>query len=129
LGPATGNSAFLPTQALSAMQQNFEHWVRKYGEEQAHYLVEVMKTWTEHYTHGVLIDYDFTQPLALADQVRQVCAERGWEYERVEGDLRLLQRWLDGDWAPEDFLVVPPGRQIVPSYKDSVICLDNGDSA
>ena len=51
-----------------------------------------MGEWTNHYSHGVLIDFDFTKPLQLEEQVKQICAERGWEFERAEGDLRMFQR-------------------------------------
>jgi hypothetical protein len=99
----------------------FDGWVKKYGEERARHLMEVTKRWTENYTHGVLIDFDFTAGLRLQPQVQSICAERGWQYEAIPGDLLLLQRWLDGDWAPDDFLIVNPREKIVPSYDDLVL--------
>ena len=71
-----GFGGFMPAGAASARQADYESWVKKYGEEQAQYLLEVMAGWAQHYTHGVLIDFDFTKPLRLEDQVRQVCTER-----------------------------------------------------
>jgi hypothetical protein len=47
---------------------------QKYGEEQARYLWQTMDEWTQHYTHGALIDFDFTKPLHLDEQVKQICA-------------------------------------------------------
>jgi hypothetical protein len=119
---------FLPTRAgLNTGQETvYEEWVKKYGEEQAKYLMEVMGQWTSHYTHGVLIDYDFTKPLQLDAQVNAICQERGWCFEKMEGDLGLLKRWLDGQWDPETFLVVKPGEKIVPSYDAGVIAAEPG---
>jgi len=67
----------------------------KYGEEKARQLMEVVSHMADHYTHGVLIDFDFTRALRLPEQVQAVCQQRGWQFEQVEGDLRLLQRgWM-----------------------------------
>ncbi len=121
----TSTGALLPAHALAGMQAAYEAWVAKYGEEKAAYLREVMQGWAATYGHGVLIDFDFTKPLAFADQVRQLCAERGWQFEEVAGDLSLLQRWLDGEWHPQECLLVPPGRRIVPTYDPAIIGLES----
>ena len=93
----------------------------RFGEEQAKYLSEVMTEWSQHYTHGSLIDYDFSRPLKLADEVRRICTEKGWQFEDLPGDLGLLQRWLDGEWSEAEFLVAQPGQKIVPSYNEGII--------
>jgi hypothetical protein len=53
-------------------------------------------------------------------QVRLIAEERHWTFEKISGDLSLLRRFLSGDWN-EDFLIVPPGKQIRESYDDDVI--------
>jgi hypothetical protein len=114
---------FLPTRAgLNTDTEGvYAQWVKKYGEEQAQYLMEVMGQWTDNYTHGVLIDYDFTQPLGLREEVQNLCQRRGWTFGRVTGDLKLLERWLGGEWDSESFLVVQPGETVAPSYNTSII--------
>lgn len=95
--------------------------VRKYGEDGAAYLLETMSEWTQHYTHGALIEFDFTRALRLGEQVLEICQRRGWEFEEVRGDLGLLQRWVNGEWDEKDFLVLHPEQQIVPCYDESII--------
>jgi hypothetical protein len=35
-----------------------------------------------------------------------------------------LQHWIDGEWDPDEFLVVKPGEKVVPSYQESVIATE-----
>ena len=46
----------------------------------------------------------------------------------MTGDLVLIKRLLDGDWADDDFLVLEPGQRIEMSYGDEVVrsvaCID-----
>jgi hypothetical protein len=120
---APSNALFLPTRAGAggSSTSTYEQWVQKYGEERARYLLEVMGQWTQHYTHGVLIDFDFTKPLRLDERVQHICSQRGWQYDELPGDLRLLQRWVDGQWDAQEFLVVQPGETVTPSYDEGVV--------
>jgi hypothetical protein len=120
---AVGYGGFMPASASASYQATYDQWVKKYGEEQAKYLAEVMGQWEANYTHGVLIDFDFTQPLRLREQVERICAEKGWQFEKMDGDLGLLQRWFDGDWGERDFLIVPAGRRVVATFDEAIIGL------
>jgi len=53
-------------------------------------------------------------------RARKLAEERHWDYEKLTGDLSLLQRLVNGDWN-EDFLIVPPGQEIRETYDDDVI--------
>jgi hypothetical protein len=112
---------FLPVPSSAGLQSAYDKWAEKYGEEQARYLLKETSRWTDAYSHGVLINFDFAQDLNLPEQVKGICAQRGWQYEEVQGDLGLLQRWLDGQWDPEDFLIVRPSESIVATYDEKII--------
>ncbi len=116
--------ASLPASANLSFKATYEKWVEKYGQEQAKYLLEEMSRWTNSYTHGTLIDFDFLKPLNLPEQVRQICRDKGWEFDELQGDMRLLQKLVDGDWPDSDFLVVQPGKKVVASFDEKVIAVD-----
>jgi len=56
----------------------------------------------------------------LEQRARDIAQERHWEFEKLTGDLSLLQRLIGGDWN-DDFLIVPPGKRIQAAYNDDVI--------
>ena len=119
-GPLLGGAS-LPASANEGRRATYEEWVRKYGEDAAKYLMEEMNRWTDAYSHGTLITFEFVKQLNMAEQVRQLCAERGWEYQETEGDLALFQKLLDGEWAESDFLVVRPGQKVIATFDEQVI--------
>jgi hypothetical protein len=118
--------ASVPASMAAKVQAEFDQWVAKYGEEKARFLMTEMAKWAGGYTHGALIDFDFTKPLDLAAQVRGICEQRGWEFVEIAGRLDLLQRWLGGEWDAADFLQVPPGHQVRPTYDPSIITATPG---
>lgn len=119
-GPNWGGAS-LPASANENLKGTYEEWVRKYGEDQAKYLLEEMGRWSSSYSHGTLIDFDFTKPLKLREQVQQICAEKGWQFDELAGDLGLFQKLLDGEWGEADFLVVKPGQKVVATFDEKVI--------
>jgi len=56
-------------------------------------------------------------------QTRDEAARRGWTFEKVRGDMTLIERLINGPWDEADFLVVPPGRRIVSRTNDAIIDL------
>ena len=113
--------ASLPANSSLNLQATYQQWVQKYGEDQAKYLLEEMGRWTEAYSHGSLIDFDFLKHLDLSQQVRKICAEKGWTYDEIAGDLSLFQRMLDGPWPEQDFLVLKPGQKVVATFDERII--------
>ena len=112
---------FLPAPSSTSAQSTYDSWSKKYGPDQAQYLLEEMGRWKESYSHGALIEFDFTKPLGLEKQVRQICDERKWQFDQVPGDLRLVKNWLNGQWDPDDFLVVRPGESVVATHDDKIV--------
>jgi len=113
--------ASLPANSSLNLKATYEQWVKKYGEDQAKYLLEEMSRWTESYSHGSLIDFAFLKHLNLAEQVQKVCADKGWTYDEIPGDLSLFQKMVDGPWPEQYFLRVKPGQKVVASFDENII--------
>ena len=54
-------------------------------------------------------------------KAKEEAQEKGWNFTKLEGDIGLLQRLVDGKWNPDEFLVVQPGQRIKPIYFDNII--------
>lgn len=97
----------------NAMQATYQEYVRKYGQDNADYLMEVMGAWQKHYSRAAYIE-NADMPLPdYREQVRQIAARRSWRFEELEGRLLLVRDLIEGRWDPERFLVAPPGHAIV----------------
>jgi len=113
--------ALLPAGPGLNLSRAYQGWVQKYGEEQADFLMEEMSRWTEAYSAGTLIDFEFLKHLRLEDQVQDICREKKWQYRAMPGDLGLFQKLLNGNWQDSEFLIVLPGQKVAPSFDAGVI--------
>jgi hypothetical protein len=95
-------------------------YVRKYGEDNADYLMEVMGAWRSRYGRAAYITTGVADEGPTSALAREQADRRGWDFELVEGNLILLRRLLDGDWN-EDVLVLRPGERLAMSYDDGVV--------
>jgi hypothetical protein len=102
------------------MQGVYDSYVEKYGQDNADYLMEVMGAWQKHYNRAAFIDLGVGDASAVEEKTRAEAGRRGWTFERLQGDITLIRRLLQGTWD-EDFLVVSPGQQVVMTGDDSII--------
>ncbi|MBZ0300732.1 MAG: DUF1638 domain-containing protein [Anaerolineae bacterium] len=88
----------------------YEDYVARYGKDNADYLMEVMGEWGKHYTRAVFIDTDQGDTEQFERIAHTQAQQRGWLYERKQGNRRLLEQLISGEWSDDEFLVVPPGH-------------------
>ncbi|MBN2580757.1 MAG: DUF1638 domain-containing protein [Pirellulales bacterium] len=105
----------------SGMTQTYEQLVAKYGEENARFLYEQLGDMTRNYTKMTFIEMGVEPDDRFEQQARREAAERGWQFEKIPGDMRLLQALVDGPWDDDRFLVVPPGQTIAVRYDETII--------
>jgi hypothetical protein len=106
------------------LEAQYTAFVEKYGQDNADYLMSVMGAWQQHYNRAAYIDLGIGDASVVEEQARQEAARRGWAFERMLGDLTLVRRLVQGSWDA-DFLVVPPGKQIVMEPGEEVIGVEN----
>jgi hypothetical protein len=104
-----------------SMGRSYAELVEKYGEENAQYLMEVSQSWAQKYQKGIIINQPFDEKLELNAKVNNICQQHGWAMDEIKGDLGLLQRFVNGDWASDDFLMVKPGEEVALTYNESII--------
>ncbi len=102
------------------LSPEWEELVKKYGEDNARYLREVMEGWRKNYKRAVFVSMGLLDEDEGKNYVKDLAKENNWEYEELKGDLRLLAHFLKGEWK-EEFLLVPPGGEIAPSYDGEVL--------
>lgn len=108
----------------SGMYATYEELVAKYGEDNARFLYDELVNHTKHYGQFTFVEMGVEPDGSFERQARDEAAQRGWKYEKVAGDLSLLQRLVDGRWNEEDFLVVPPGSQVVARCDEGIIAAE-----
>lgn len=123
-----GASVGLGAATIGAMDEIYAEYVRKYGQDNADYLMEVMGEWGRHYDRAVYIDMGTGDGQVYERMAQDEAARRGWTFERRQGDLRLLRRLVCGEWAPDEFLVVPAGWRIRQSSGDDLVDVEPVDT-
>lgn len=108
------------------LNMSMQTMIDRYGEDNARYLWEQMAAMT-FYTKLAFIETGVEPNDWYERATMKLAEERGWEFEKLRGDLSLLRQLLNGPWD-NDFLVVPPGHRIGFSYDDEIVRLEKVNS-
>lgn len=108
----------------TGLDYRYEELVAKYGEENAQYLHETLDAQTRSYSQFTFIEMGVEPDESFERRTRAEAAERGWKFEKVRGDLSMIQRLIDGLWDKHEFLVVPPGYCIAATYDLGIIAVE-----
>jgi hypothetical protein len=100
---------------------SLEELTRHYGDEAGRYLFEQLNGYRSAYRQLTYIRTGLEPDGRFEQQARAEAARRGWKFDLVEGDLRLFDQLIGGDWDDRDFLVVPPGWRVRACYDDGVL--------
>ena len=107
--------------------KTYEEYVTLYGEDNARYLSELESLWSKRYTQATYIDMNLPIPFTYEEEVKEEAEKKGWNYRKTNGDMRLFYNALDGKRDENDFLIVPPGYSIQPSFDEGIIKIEPTD--
>lgn len=108
----------------NSMHASLDELTARYGEENARYLWDELINHSRHYGRLTFIEMGVEPDDSFERQTREEAARRGWRFEKVQGDLSMLQRFVDGEWAESEFLTVPPGHQLIARYDETIIAAE-----
>jgi hypothetical protein len=120
-GEAEGEYRQLSIAHKAGMDKTYEQFVEKYGEENAQFLYEQLGQFARNYGQITFIEMGIEPDASFEAIAREDAAARGWMFEKVAGDMSMIQRLLDGRWSDNEFLLLAPGDSIAASFDDGVI--------
>ena len=89
-----------------------EQLVEKYGEDNADYLLDQFNQLTRHYKRLAYIATPVPRSAHWEESAREIARRRGWEFERLAGDLGWLRRLLNAEWNDREFLTLKPVERV-----------------
>jgi len=113
------------TNHFSSFNPSYEDLVAKYGEDNAKFLHEQLTEMTRNYGKMTYIEMGIEPDDRFEQTARKQAEEREWKFEKLPGDMTLIQTLVDGPWDEDRFLVVPPGSRVAASFDEGVIREDS----
>ena len=127
-GDSTDDLSQLAMGKKLGIAQNYSDLVSRYGEDNARFLWEELGNIAKRYRQLTFIEMGVEPDSSFENMARQEAARRLWEFEKVQGDMGMIQRLVDGPWDDHEFLTVPPGWKITARYDDGIITAERQTS-
>lgn len=106
---------------MQGLEKGMDYYTELYDEETAAYLVEMLGDTTTNYKKMTFIDTDTGTSAEDRKLAQERAIEKSWEFEDFPGNVTLIEGLLNGDWDTDKYLIVDPGKTIVPSNDDNVV--------
>jgi Protein of unknown function (DUF1638) len=119
-GEASGELSQLSIQRQIGMDKSYDELVEKYGEENARYLYDTLYGY-KNYSQFTYIEMGVEPGDMFEQRSRKEANEKGWSFEKIQGDMSMIQRLLNGVWEDKEFLVVPPGYRMATTFGMDII--------
>jgi hypothetical protein len=120
-GQSAGELSQLSIADQMGMTSKYDELVAKYGEDNAKFLWDELCNMTRNYTQFTYIEMGIEPNGSFENWTREEAAKRGWKFEKIPGDISLIQRLVDGNWDDKEFIVVPPGHRVAATYDEKII--------
>lgn len=89
--------------------KEYQMCIARYGEERGKLIFEELLA---HYKQVVLVDTGCFDRESLERQIKEIAAELGLDYARMDGTLSHLQQLLTGPWEEDRFVLAEPNSTL-----------------
>lgn len=100
---------------IPGMGMSYPELVEKYGEENARYVMESLKSGNS-VDFLTYIELPGFENEAVRQEFIKHAAKEGKQTRFVTGSSRIIEDLVNGKWDDDEFLTVPPGMEIKPVY-------------
>jgi len=108
----------------TGLDQSYEQLVAKYGEDNAKYLRETLGDIHHNYSQITFIEMGVEPDGSFEQRARDDAKARGWKFVKIQGDMGMIQRLVNGPWNGGEFLTVRPGERVVASFDERIIAAE-----
>lgn len=102
-------------------EKSYEEYKKKYGEDNARYLMEMEQDWFNKYSTAAYVDLEVGDADYYKTYTRQAAEWLSWRYDEIKGDPGLLKHFVNGDWNAAEFLIVEPDHHIEATNDDNIM--------
>jgi len=114
-------------QIRTGLDTNLQSLIDKYGEDNGTYLFTELNKYQQAYRRLVYIETGIEPDSRFEVEAQGEAEEKGWDYSKMSGNLRLIRMLVNGEWDPKEFLVAEPGERIVARYDEGIIRAERGE--
>ncbi len=104
----------------------YKQYAEKYGEDNAEYLMEMEQGWLKEYKVCAYVDWNCLSFPNHIEYTKQCADYLGWQCDILQGDPKLIDDFLNGNWRDDAFVVAQPGEKLVQSFDEQVIKVGAG---
>lgn len=102
-------------------RKRIEYMDKFEDEDTVDYLMEMEEEMLKNYNSITYITWPGIESGWGLAQAKKVVEEKKWSLHTYQGEDSLLTNFVNGNWNPDDFLILEPGQEIVPSYDEDII--------
>jgi hypothetical protein len=102
-------------------EMKYAAMVSRMGKERTDRIIASMGEMTKNYERAVFIEQDIVDSQKEEEFVQKEARKKGWCFERIKGDIRLIKGLLNGSWPEDDYLLVKPGQKITIGFGDRIV--------
>ncbi|MBN1906719.1 MAG: DUF1638 domain-containing protein [Deltaproteobacteria bacterium] len=105
-------------------EEAYEAMVKRMGKERADRIIASMSDMTKHYERIVFIEQGIIEDKKAEEFAHNEALKKGWRFEKIKGDARLIKGLMDGEWPDADYLYLKPGQRIAAGFGDMIVKAD-----